>query len=57
MGSNIPFRVKVLRLVEDEVEVYALTSEDALREASKLENVAKAIKVIYDDELLEGLEG
>ncbi len=50
MGANVTFRVKVLRLVEDEVEVSALTASDALHEAACLEGVAHVVQVVYDDQ-------
>lgn len=45
MGANVPYRVRVLRLVEDEVEVYALDRAEAAIEASRLPDVARVIEV------------
>lgn len=50
MGSNVPFRVKVLLLEESVIEVFALTSEEALEIASQIPGVAKALEVVYDFE-------
>ena len=43
MGAKVPWRVRVLRLVEDEAEVYAVTGEEAIEEAEQIPGVAKAI--------------
>ncbi len=50
MGANVLYRVKVLRLVEDIVEVCALHEGDALKEAETVPGVAKALEVIYGEE-------
>jgi len=47
MGSNVPYKVRVLRLVEDVIEVSALTADEALEVASReaqLEADQRAIK-------------
>lgn len=46
MGAEIPYRVHVLRLVEDVVEVDAVTGDEAEQKAEQLPGVAKAVKSI-----------
>ena len=44
MSAYIPYRVKVLRLVEDYVIVDAVVSSDAETAAAKLPSVARVIE-------------
>ena len=44
MGSDVPFRVKVLKVFEAEMVVYALTEQDAKEEAERQPNVVKALE-------------
>ena len=51
MGASVPYRVKVLRLIEDIVEVYAVTADEAESNAASEPNVARVISVVYDEEV------
>jgi hypothetical protein len=46
MGAETTYRVKVLRLVEDEIEVSAVTGSEALEIAAKEPGVARAVEVL-----------
>lgn len=49
MGAEVPWRVKVLKLYEDTVEVDAIHTDEALEEAEKLPGVARAVEIVYDE--------
>ena len=46
MSANINYRVRVKKLTETVVFVSAVTAEEALKEASRLENVAEAVEAV-----------
>jgi hypothetical protein len=50
MSAEVPYRVLVLRLIEDIVEVNALTESEALENASKIAGVARVLSVIAEME-------
>ena len=47
MGSGVLYKVKVLRLVEDSIEVYALHEGEALEKAKGEPDVALVLEVIH----------
>ena len=57
MGANVPIKVKVLRLVEETVEIYAVTLDAAKDEARTMPGVAHVLEATYvfDDDPWEQL--
>ena len=51
MSADVPFLVKVLKVFEAEIVVYAVTSEEASIAANKLEGVCRVVEV---NPLLDG---
>lgn len=45
MSANVPYIVKYLRLVEEEITVYAVTGDDAKHRVEQLPHVAKVTSV------------
>jgi hypothetical protein len=48
VGAEVPFKVRVLKLVEETIEVYGVTESDAKEEARCKPDVAIVLEVIYD---------
>lgn len=48
MGATVTYRVRVLRLVEDEVEVSAITPSDAEDKALGMRGVSRVLGVMPD---------
>jgi len=44
MSADSPYLVKVLKLIEAEIVIYAVTSADAIEEARRLPDVAKVVE-------------
>ena len=49
MGACTPVRVTVLRLVEEEITIYAVTTAEAEQEAARMPDVARVIGSRYQD--------
>jgi hypothetical protein len=49
MGAGITWKVRVLRLVEDEVEAYGVTSTEAMDAASREPGVARVLDAYFDE--------
>lgn len=50
MSANTKIIVKVLKTVESEIEISALTLDEAEKKAQKLEGVIKVLKSFYPGE-------
>ena len=52
MGANTQVYVKVAKIVYEVIEVSAVTTDEAMEEASKLPDVAFPVKASYNSEEL-----
>ncbi len=50
MGAETTFLVHIMRLVDDEIEVSAVTEDEALQKAFAMPGVAHVVKAFHPDE-------
>ena len=55
MGANIPYLVTVLKVIEGQVIVYGVTSDEVIEEARQISDVAEVLEAVPLDELVDAV--